>query len=95
MPLFFKKEISRKYLYWHYSVYHHNVPASAIRNFNWKLIKNLVTGEIKLYNLKADIGETTDLSEAFPQKAKELSASLVQWYQKVSAELPVNNENYN
>ncbi len=48
----------------------------CIRQGDWKLV-NLIkgaggSGKWELYNLKADPGETTDLSAANPEKAKEL-----------------------
>lgn len=78
-------------LYWHYPVYHHHVPASAVRKDDWKLVQDLVTGNIELYNLATDIGETTDLSGVFPDKAQELHGLLKQWQTNVKAEFPQPN----
>ena len=55
----------------------------AIRVGNWKLHlpleeyidmwgKNLGPREARLYNLKEDIGETSDLSEQYPEKVEEM-----------------------
>ena len=82
-------------LYWHYPVYHHDVPASAIRKGDWKLIENLVTGNTSLYNLASDIGEQMDLSELYPDKTKELYDLLQKWQQEVKAEFPKPNPNFN
>jgi uncharacterized sulfatase len=81
-------------IYWHYPVYHHDVPASAVRNGAWKLVENLVTGNSELYNLQADIGETTDLAGAFHERTKELHAMLKQWQVEVKAELPKPNPTF-
>ena len=43
-------------LFWHYPVYHHSVPASAVRKGDWKLIQFLDDGHLELYNLAADDG---------------------------------------
>lgn len=94
MPLFFKQKIKRDYLYWHYPVYHHDVPAAAIRNNDWKLVLNLVDRTSRLYNLKSDIAETTDLSQVYPEKAKELLAALEAWQKDMNAELPMVNKDF-
>ena len=93
-PLLFKQTIKRDYIYWHYPVYHHDVPAAAIRNKEWKLVKNLVNGSFSLYNLKVDIGETTDLSAVFPDKANELQMALSIWQSEVNATFPAENKDF-
>lgn len=80
--------------YWHYPVYHHGVPGSVIRKGDWKLIENLENGEIELYNLYHDRSETTNLAEAFPEKAEELFKLLTIWRDDVGAELPVPNPDF-
>ncbi|MGD9556734.1 MAG: sulfatase [Mangrovibacterium sp.] len=82
-------------VYWHYPVYHHDVPASAIRKGDWKLIENLITGNATLYNLKYDIGETTDLSKVFPEKTEDLYSLLKAWQEDVGAEFPKPNPDFN
>lgn len=82
-------------VYWHYPVYHHDVPAAAIRKGDWKLIENLITGNVILYNLKYDISETTDLSKVFPEKTKELYSLLKVWQEDVGAEFPKPNPDFN
>lgn len=83
-----------RYVFWHYPVYHHDVPASAIRKGDWKLIKNLVTGKSGLYNLKTDIGETLDLSLLYPEKASELYKLLSDWQNDTGAEFPIENPDF-
>jgi arylsulfatase A-like enzyme len=54
----------------------------AIRKGDWKLVVNRIDGVKKpaaLYNLKADIGEATDLAAKEPDKAKELKADWDKW----------------
>jgi uncharacterized sulfatase len=82
-------------IYWHYPVYHHDVPAGAIRKGNWKLIENLVNGNVTLYNLSTDISESTDLSRVFPEKTKELYSLLKEWQKEVKAEFPKPNPDFN
>ena len=81
-------------IYWHYPVYHHDVPASAIRKGNWKLIENLVTGDVELYDLETDIGESTDLSAVFPEKSHELLMLLKDWQKETKAEFPIKNPDF-
>jgi arylsulfatase A len=81
-------------IFWHYPVYHHDVPASAIRKGHWKLIENLVSGEVSLYNLQADISEAVDLSDLYPEKTKELKILLKNWQKEVKAEFPMPNPNF-
>ena len=81
-------------LFWHYPVYHHDVPASAIRKADWKLIEYLDDNTIELYNLNTDIGEQNDVSTLYPKKTKELKELLVQWRIDVNAEMPIVNPDF-
>ena len=63
-------------------------PASAIRFGDWKLIEFYENGEIELYNLKEDIGETNDLSEKYPEKKDELYKLLDDWRKEINAPIP-------
>ncbi len=51
---------------------------NALRHGQWKLIRNNETAW-KLYDLAADIGETTDLTAKEPLRVKELNALWDQW----------------
>ncbi|MEM7370234.1 MAG: sulfatase [Bacteroidota bacterium] len=81
-------------IFWHYPVYHHDVPASAIRKGDWKLIEYLTDERVELYNLKQDIGETQDLSAQHPDKRMELLTLLSEWRVSVAAEFPVPNPDF-
>ena len=67
----------------------------AWRRGDWKLIENLEDGGLALYHLGYDLGETTDLSEAFADKARELHALLKAWQRDTGAEFPRPNPNFN
>lgn len=82
-------------IFWHYPVYHHAEPASAVRMDDWKLIQNLVTMNYELYNLKDDIGEVSNLAASNPGKVKELSMLLDKWRKDTGARLPVPNPDFN
>jgi len=81
-------------IFWHYPVYHHDSPASAIRKGDWKLIHYLHNDTRFLYNLAEDIGEHTDLSRQYPGKTDELYQLLVEWRGEVKAEMPVPNPDF-
>jgi arylsulfatase A len=81
-------------IFWHYPVYHHDFPASAIRKGDWKLIHYLHNDTRFLYNLADDIGERTDLSRQHPEKRDELFQLLQAWRGEVKAELPVPNPDF-
>ena len=53
----------------------------AVRRGDFKLVASAVDGvqNVKLYNLKDDIGESKDLSATMPDKAKELKAEWDKW----------------
>lgn len=94
IPVFRGDVDNDRAIYWHYPVYHHDVPAAAIRQGNWKLVENLVSCETSLYNLKADISEASDLTAMYPDKSKALYALLKRWQQEVGAEFPVKNSDF-
>ncbi|MCK0148230.1 sulfatase [Arenibacter sp. F26102] len=85
---------SRRSLFWHYPVYHHGVPASAVRKGNWKLIEFLDDHHVELYDLHADIGEKTDLSLVNTSKTKELKSLLNHWRMDVAAPMPMPNPSF-
>ena len=81
-------------VFWHYPVYHHDVPASVVRNGDFKLVENLVNGSLELYDLSSDISESKNLAESMPDKTLELYKLLRDWQQDVKAEFPKPNPNF-
>jgi len=67
-------------------------PVSLIQVGDWKLMEYLEDGHLELYNLHDDIGETKNLSEEMPDKAKELHTRLVAWRIEVMAPMPTKND---
>ena len=89
--------INRDALFWHYPHYNrhpHSFPSSLIRKGDWKLIENLNTGGLELYNLVEDVGETNNLATSKPGKATELLADLNAWRTRVGADPMRPNPNY-
>ncbi len=87
----------RDAIYWHLTSYNGNgrsnsllwqCPGGAIRKGDWKLIENFEDGTVQLYNLKKDIGETTDLKDQYPQKAGMLLEELRLWRKNTNARVP-------
>lgn len=87
-------EEEERAIFWHYPVYHHDVPAGAVRKGDWKLIEFFTDNHVELYNLKEDIGESKNLVEAMPEKAAELQKLLSDWRASVQAELPIPNPDF-
>jgi arylsulfatase A-like enzyme len=65
-------------------------PYSAIRKGDWKLIYFYGTNNTELYNLKKDIGESTNLAKQYPNKTQELITLLTQQLKAESAQFPTN-----
>ena len=93
-PIFAGKELEDRSLYWHYPVYHHSRPASAVRDGKDKLIYFYDTDEVELYDLEADIGEQNNLAFTHPERANELRDKLEQWLADTGADLPTVNQNF-
>ncbi|MBI9062679.1 MAG: sulfatase [Marinilabiliaceae bacterium] len=91
-----EKELSREALYWHYPHYHTEGarPYSAVRKGDWKLIRFFEDDHYELYNLKEDISESRDMAAIQPEKREELKQMLFNWYEKVGAQMPAANPNY-
>ena len=54
-------------------------PVSAARDGRWKLWRSSDLKAVKLFDLQADPGETTDLAAVHPQVVARLAAELDQW----------------
>ena len=88
-------KLNRNAIHWHYPHYHHDRPASAIRERDWKLIEYLDgTGDIEIYHLAQDIGEENNLIEERKGKVADLKKKLANWRISVSARVPIHNPNY-
>lgn len=95
--------LDRKALYWHYPHYHHlgYKPGGAVRMGDFKLIewyeesKLGMPNQVSLYNLKEDIGETTDVSRNHPELAVMMRRMLHEWRNEVGASEMWLNPHYN
>lgn len=66
-------------------------PVGLIEVGDWKLMEYFEDGRLELYNLKDDIGESKNLAEENPEKAKELHAKMLAWREAIQAPMPAKN----
>ena len=64
---------------------HYTIPITAYRNGDYKLMRHLNTGEIKLFNVAEDMGETKDLTQTMPEKVETMTRALDAYLKKVGA----------
>ena len=90
-----KAKLNRDAIHWHYPHYHHDRPASSIRERDWKLIEYLDgTGDVELYHLTEDIGETKNVAPEKKGRVADLKQKLKTWRQDVLARMPIPNPSY-
>ncbi|MBM4020548.1 MAG: sulfatase [Planctomycetes bacterium] len=87
---------ARDAVYWHYPHYHPGgaTPGGALRAGDWKLIEFFEDNHVELYNLKDDLGETKDLAPAMPDRAADLRRKLAAWRERMGAQMPAPNPDY-
>ena len=104
MPLFKGKQLDSRSLFWHFPAYLQSYrgngpfeqrdplfrsrPVSAVRQGHWKLMEFFESGDLELYHLEKDIGETRNLAAIHPDKTKALHQVLKDWRQQVNAPVP-------
>jgi arylsulfatase A-like enzyme len=80
-------------------------PTASIRRGDYKLIEFFgdrvdddglyIPGRhVELYNLRNDIGETTNLTKSQPKLAAELQEALRAWAAEIGAPMPQENSHY-
>ena len=91
-----RETIDRERLYWHYPHYHGggNVPSGALRSGPYKLVQYFGSGEVELYDLSRDLREHSDLSGERPALTDSLRRALRSWRERVDAQMPTPNPNY-
>ncbi len=98
VPLFKnpKAKLKRDAIYWHYPHYHAggDGPYNAVRARDWRLVQFYEDGSEALYNLKNDIGETTNVAEQNAAIAARLRNLLDNWRIAVGAQMPMPNPNH-
>ena len=112
LPLFKGGTLNPRSLFWHFPAYLQSYggktayeqrdalfrsrPVGAIRHGDWKLLEFFESGDLELYNLKDDIGETTNLASKNPDKLKELHDRMKAWREDLNAPVPTEkNPDFN
>ena len=94
------KKLAERSLYWHFPAYLQSYPGtydeqrdvlfrsrpcSVIRRGPWKLLQFFESGDLELYNLDQDIGESKNLAESNPEQAKKFLSDLQNWQSSIGA----------
>jgi arylsulfatase A len=72
-------------LVFHYPCYF-APPMSVIRIGDYKYMKHLLSGEVKLFNVKDDLGEKQNLASTQPEKAASMDQVLARYLKAINAE---------
>ncbi|MCY4727963.1 sulfatase-like hydrolase/transferase [Nocardioides sp. STR2] len=67
-------------------------PASSVRDGRWKLYYQYTSNSFELYDLAADLGETTDLAADKPGVVHRLGQELIAWLDETDAPLATLRE---
>jgi arylsulfatase A-like enzyme len=95
-------ELPDRAIHWHFPAYLNSYaridqqrdplfrtrPCSIMRYGDWKLHEYFEDGGLELYNLRDDIGESSNLAEQNPAKANELQKMMAAWRDQVGAPVP-------
>lgn len=107
-PLLRGDAFSARPLLWHLPLYDLRwaaTPCAVIRDGDWKLIdyfgdsfdaanRYRPGARVELFNLRTDLGETTDLAAREPERARALQFALRDWLRRVGAEIPGPNPHH-
>jgi arylsulfatase A-like enzyme len=78
----------------------HLIPAVSVRYGDWKLLRRFEPHRdypdlLELYNLREDLGETTNLAAKMPDKVKQLDALIDTFIKDTGALAPIPNRAFN
>ncbi|MBL6843395.1 MAG: sulfatase [Verrucomicrobiae bacterium] len=104
VPLFKGGTLSERSLFWHFPAYLQSYggkgpfeqrdplfrsrPVGVVRHGDWKLMEFFESGDLELYNLKQDIGESRNLANSHPETLRKLHGIMKEWRQKTGAPIP-------
>ena len=97
VPLLTGGSLAERGIFWHYPHYNQHpqsFPSGVVRAGPWKLIERFETGELELYNLDDDIGETKNVANESVAKRDFLSQMLTEWRESVGADPMTPNPEY-
>jgi len=78
----------------HYQHEKHSIPDTTILSDGWKLHYWWESGQVQLFHLDKDLGESQDVAADYPSRAAELKKSLTNYLASINAQLPVPNPHY-
>ena len=98
----FADEGGPRAIYWHFPAYLQSTnvrdeqrdplfrsrPVGVIRKGKWKLLEFFESGDLELYDLEADIGESNNLAKTQPAKTANLLAEMQGWRRTIGADMP-------
>ena len=88
-------KLDRDALHFHYPHYYSTTtPVSAVRSRDWKLLEYYEDNRVELFNLKEDLGESTDLANQHPERTSQLREQLQRWRDEVGAHEPTPNPSF-
>ncbi len=95
-PLLRGASLPARPLFWHYPHYSDQggSPGGAVRLGAWKLIEFYEDGRLELFHLADDPGETRNLINKEPGRARKLHQTLMDWRKEVGAAMPAQNPEY-
>jgi len=91
---FHRSENALLFHYPHYGQGPQQKPQSALILKNYKIVKDLETGAVQLFDLENDLSEKNDLARQMPEKAREMEALLEKRLKQVGAQMPTENPDY-
>lgn len=87
-----KSTMKKRALYWHYPLAEPHFlggrSSAAVRFGDWKLIQFYDSGDVELYNLKDDLGETKNVIAEHMEIAEDLVKKLNAWRKDTGAVVP-------
>ena len=91
------KSSRERALFWHYPNNWGPIgpgigASSTVRRGNWKLIYYHANRSFELFNLKQDIGETSNRAKTSPRKLAEMAKILSDYLRSVNAQMPIDKK---
>ena len=96
VPLLKGETRERGPVLWHYPHYGNQggAPAGAVRDGRWKLIEWYEDERVELFDLESDIGETRNLAERQPDRARAMRTTLHRLLKETGAVMPARNDRF-
>jgi arylsulfatase A len=87
-------ENSLLFHYPHYGQGPNQKPQTALILGKYKLLKDLETGTVHLFDLEKDLGEQTDLARKLPEETDKMEKLMAQRLDELDAQMPTENPDY-